>query len=61
MLSMGYTICMIVVCAFCTFAELFIAIFDFQERLSSKSGEISWKYFTGCSDGNFGYLLPSCC
>lgn len=53
MLSMGYTICIIVVCAF-------VAIFDFQERLSSKSGEISWKYFTGCSDGNSGYLLPSC-
>ena len=42
-------VCVLYIC------RAFVAIFDFQERLSSKSGEISWKYFTGCSDGNSGY------
>ena len=61
MLSMGYTICMIVVCAFCTFAERLLPFLIFRKGSVPNSGEISWKYFTGCSDGNFGYLLPSCC
>ncbi len=96
MLSMGYTICMIVVCVFCTFAERLLPFLIFRKGsvpnlvrylgnilpvavmatlviyclravdfsswagFMSKSGEISWKYFTGCSDGNSGYLLPSC-
>ena len=42
------------------FNDSALGLLDYILR-NRRSGEISWKYFTGCSDGNFGYLLPSCC